>query len=73
MRPGVLENQAGGPGKRTGPFGVSTVSKNPASFRCGWPNSSSSVRTGAAGMSSERSRSSHSCVVRSAKVPASRA
>jgi NAD(P)-dependent dehydrogenase (short-subunit alcohol dehydrogenase family) len=34
-------------GKTQGPFGVSTVSKNPAAFRCGLSNSSSSVRTGA--------------------------
>ena len=34
-RPGVRENQVGTPGKRTGPCGVSTVSKKPTAFRCG--------------------------------------
>ena len=48
--PGVRENQVGMPGNVTLPCGESTVSKKPTAFRCSLVNSSSGVRSGAAGM-----------------------
>ena len=61
-RPGVCENQVGTPGKRTGPCGVSTVSNMPTAFKCGSSDGAPGVFNGAAGISSSRDRSGHSCV-----------